>query len=426
MSRNVEVTLLTGAALLAAFGVTLVNFASGRGPDAASATTLLVLGIAFLAIHFSVRRFAPDSTSLLVTPVALLVSFGFIEVYRLNPDAGTRQKWWLVVAAAGGVVLLAALSRHGVVILRRFRNIALVASLVLHALPMLPDSWPIHGSEVNGSRLWVTVEMGLFRLNFQPGEIAKLLFVVFLAAYLADRKPVTQVDHKRITLPEVRLLVPLVAVWLASLGILVFERDLGASLLLFFVFVTVVYSATGKAGYLITGTVMGAAGGVAAWALFDHIQRRVVGWLNPLSDYTDAGYQISQAMFAMANGSLAGAGPGMGHPNLIPAAETDFVFAAIAEEFGFAGSVAVLSLYCLVIGVGFGIALGSRDRFRKLLATGLTISLAIQTLLILGGILRLFPLTGITLPFVSYGGSSLVGNFLLVALLLRISHEEAE
>lgn len=425
MSRPIELALLAGAAALAAFGVTLVKLAQGQGPDADTAVTFLVLGLAFSALHMAARRFAPDATTLLTAPIALLVALGFIEIYRIDPEAGARQKWWLTIAVGIAVAVLVWLSRFGVVVLRRFRNITLLTSLGLLALPMLPDSLPIHGTAINGSRLWVTLDIGLAQISFQPSEIAKLLFVVFLAGYLADRRAGVHEKRRGLSLPEVRVIVPLVFVWLVSVGILVFQRDLGASLLLFLVFVTVVYAATGRPGYMFTGLAMAIAGGVASWWQFGHVKRRVVGWLDPLSDYTDAGYQISQAMFAMANGSLAGAGPGMGRPDLIPAAETDFVYAAIAEEFGFAGAVAVLALYCLVLAVGFGVALGSRDRFRKLLATGLTVTLGIQTLLILGGVLRVVPLTGITLPFMSYGGSSLVGNFILVAILLRISHEEA-
>ena len=200
---------------------------------------------------------------------------------------------------------------------------------------------------------------------------------------------------------------------------------MGASILLFAGFVILLYAATGTPGYLVVGGLLTLLGGLSAYLAFDHVQRRVIGWLSPFEHYSDEGYQIVQGLFALGSGSLAGAGPGMGRPDLIPNASTDFIFAAVGEELGFAGSVAVLAMYGLLVAVGFGIAFRSRDIFRKLLAAGLTIILGVQVFLIVGGILRLLPLTGITLPFMSYGGSALVGNMILITLLLRISHEEA-
>ena len=219
--------------------------------------------------------------------------------------------------------------------------------------------------------------------------------------------------------------MPLLLAWAGSLLILVWQRDLGASLLLFTGFVFLLYAATGATGYLAAGGLMALLGGVASYVAFDHVQRRVIGWLAPFENYQDEGFQISQGLFALGTGSLSGSGPGLGRPDLIPNASTDFIFAAVGEELGFAGSVAVLALFSLVISVGLGIAFRSRDTFRKLLAAGLILALAVQVFLIIGGILRVVPLTGITLPFMSYGGSALVGNLVLAVLILRISHEEA-
>jgi cell division protein FtsW (lipid II flippase) len=220
-------------------------------------------------------------------------------------------------------------------------------------------------------------------------------------------------------------LIPLLLVWAASIFILVWQRDLGASLLMFAGFVLLLYAATGSSGYLIAGGLMTLTGAVAAASLFDHVQRRMIAWLEPFEHYEDEGFQIAQGIFALASGSLSGAGPGLGRPDLIPNAPTDFIFAAVGEEIGFAGTVAILAIYALVVSVGLGISFRSRDTFRKLLAAGLTFVMAVQVFLIIGGVLRIVPLTGITLPFMSYGGSALVGNLVLVALLLRISHEEA-
>nr|PZN30208.1 MAG: hypothetical protein DIU67_11340 [Actinomycetota bacterium] len=246
---------------------------------------------------------------------------------------------------------------------------------------------------------------------------------------MADHQRALPEVHRKVgpfSFPEPRQLVPLLAAWGASVVILIWQRDLGASILLFAGFVLLLYAATGASGYLVTGGLLTLIAGFSAYSAFSHVRRRVIAWLWPFEHYADEGYQIAQGAFAMASGSLAGAGPGLGRPDLIPNASTDFVFAAVGEELGFAGSVLVLALYALFVSVGLGISFRSRDTFRKLLAAGLTLTLGVQVFLIVGGVLRLAPLTGITLPFMSYGGSAFVGNLLLVALLLRISHEEAQ
>lgn len=430
MSRNTEAALLIGASGLAAFGVTLVNLSRGGTVDAQVGLTFLVFTLAFLGVHTGVRLFAGHASTLLLPPVALVTAIGFVEIFRLNPERAGLQRWWLVIAAGVAVASLWALNRSGLGRLRRYRNLTLIAAVVLLLLPLLPTDWPIPlvGAEVNGSRLWIVANLGFTDLNFQPAEVGKLLLVVFLAAYLADRQiALTGADRKigRIVIPEPRQLVPILVAWAASLGVLVFQRDLGASLLLFALFVTMLYAATGASGYLTSGALLTLVGAVGSWYAFDHVQRRIDAWLRPFADFEGAGYQIVQGSFALGTGSLAGAGPGLGRPDLIPAAVTDFIFAAVGEEFGFAGSVAVLAAYALMVAAGFGIALQARDRFRKLLAVGLSLVLGLQVFLILGGVMRLVPLTGIALPFMSYGGSALVGNMLLIAALLRASHEEA-
>ncbi|MEX1006047.1 MAG: FtsW/RodA/SpoVE family cell cycle protein [Acidimicrobiia bacterium] len=431
MTRNVEAGLIVGAAALAAFGTTLVNFSSDGAVDAQVSLTFLIVAIAFGGFHFAVRRFAPDASTVLIPPAALVTMFGLVEIYRINPVRAGLQRWWLLIAAAGGVLTLAWLHRSGTDALRRYRNITLAGAVVLMLTPLLPSNWsfPVRGLTVNGSRLWIEIDLGVTTLNFQPGELAKVAFVVFLAGYLADRRVALIEARRRIgplAIPEPRQLIPLIAVWGATLGVMVGQRDLGASLLLFAVFVAMLYAATGQSGYLTGGIVLTIVGAVGAWRTFDHVQRRVTAWINPLSDFEDAGFQVAQGMFGLGTGSLSGSGPGLGRPDLIPNAITDFIFAAVGEEFGFAGTVAVLAAYALMVAAGFGISLRARDRFRKLLAVGLTLTFGIQTFLIIGGVLRVVPLTGITLPFMSYGGSSLVGNFVLLALLLRVSHEEAE
>jgi cell division protein FtsW (lipid II flippase) len=429
MTRTAEAVLVGVASALAAFGVALVEFAGGETIGAQVGLTFLVFVIAFGGIHVAIRAWAPDATPLLLPPVSLLAAIGFMEVYRLSPYRAGLQRWWILIAAAAACALLAVLSRNGLGILRRYRNLMLLTAVGLLLLPSLPSAGPlpIRGLAQNGSRLWVVFDLGFTELHFQPAEIAKILFVSFLAAYLADRQAALTGAHRRlgpIRIPEPRQLVPLVVVWAGSLLILIYQRDLGASLLLFLTFAALLYAATGAAGYLIAGGLLAVGGGVAAWTVFDHVQRRVTAWLDPFSDYADTGFQVAQGLFALGTGSLSGAGPGLGRPDLIPNAETDFIFAAVGEELGLAGSIAVLCCFALFLAAGFGIALRSRDRFRSLFAAGLTFVIGLQTFLIIGGVLRVLPLTGITLPFMSYGGSALVGNFLLLALLARASHEE--
>ncbi len=430
MTRNVSGATIVAASVLAGFGVTLVNLANDRNIDAQTALTFLVFLIAFGGMHVAVRTWAPRATPLLLAPIAALTAIGFIEIYRLDPIRGSLQRWWLLIAAGLGALTLALLHRSDTSMLRRYRNITLLVSMLFLLLPNLPSDWgfPLRGLEINGSRLWVVLDVGFTRLQFQPAELAKLGLVAYVAAYLADHQQALREAGRQIgpiRLPEPRQLVPLLVTWGVSVVILISQRDLGASLLLFVGFVLLLYAATGASGYLVVGGLLTLIAGFSSYLAFDHVQRRVVAWLSPFEHYEDEGFQIAQGVFAMGTGSLTGAGPGLGRPDLIPNAATDFIFAAVGEELGFAGTVSVLALYALVTAVGVGIAFRSRDTFRKLFATGLTFVLAVQTFLIIGGVVRLVPLTGITLPFMSYGGSALVGNLILVALLLRISHEEA-
>jgi cell division protein FtsW (lipid II flippase) len=430
MERRAEAITTAAAALLAAFAVALVNFANGGSVDAQAGLTFLVFLLAFGTIFVAVRAFAPRATPLLIPPVVALVAIGFLEIYRLAPERAGLQRWWLLIASAVAALTLMLLARGTTSILRRYRNLILLLSIGLLLLPNLPNDWglPLRGLEVNGSRLWILLDLRFTQMQFQPAELAKLGMVIFFAGYLADHQRALREAHRRIgpiRLPEPRQLIPLLLAWGGSVFILIWQRDLGASVLLFAGFVLLLYAATGATGYLVAGGLMTLTGAAAAAYMFDHVQRRVVAWLTPFEHYQDEGFQIAQGLFALGTGSLTGAGPGLGRPDLIPNASTDFIFAAVGEELGLAGTVAVLALFALLIAVGFGISFRSRDTFRKLLAAGLTFVMAVQVFLIVGGVLRIVPLTGITLPFMSYGGSALVGNMVLLALLLRISHEEA-
>ncbi len=430
MSRRLEAATIVAASLLAAFAVALVNFAWGGGLDVQVGLTFLVFIVSFGGFFAAVQTFAPRATPLLIPIVVALVGLGFFEIYRLDTERAGLQRWWMLIASGIGVLTLWLLTKRGTSALRRYRNVILLVSIGLLLLPNLPSDWafPLKGLEVNGSRLWVVFDVGFTRIQFQPAELAKLGIVIFFAAYLADHQRALREAHRRfgpIRIPEPRQLIPLVMAWAGSLVILVWQRDLGASLLVFAGFVLLLYAATGATGYLVAGGVMTITGAAAAAVMFDHVQRRMTAWLEPFQHYEDEGFQIVQGLFALGTGSLAGSGPGLGRPDLIPNASTDFIFAAVGEELGFAGTVAIIALYGLLIAVGLGISFRSREPFRKLLAAGLTFILAVQVFLIVGGVLRIVPLTGITLPFMSYGGSALVGNMVLVALLLRISHEEA-
>jgi cell division protein FtsW (lipid II flippase) len=416
--------------MLAGFAVALVNFANGGTVDSQVGLTFLIFLISFGTLYAAVRAFAPRATPLLIAPVVALVGLGFFEIYRLDPARAGLQRWWMLIASAIAATTLLLLAKGTTSVLRRYRNMILLVSIGLLLLPNLPSDWafPLRGLEVNGSRLWIVLDIGITGMQFQPAELAKLGLVIFFAAYLADHQKALREAHRRIgpiKVPEPRQLIPLLLAWGGSIFILIWQRDLGASLLIFAGFVLLLYAATGATGYLVAGGLMTLTGAAAAASAFSHVERRIVAWVAPFEHYQDEGFQIAQGIFALGTGSLSGSGPGLGRPDLIPNASTDFIFAAVGEELGFAGTVAVLAIYALVMSVGFGISFRSRDTFRKLLAAGLTFVLAVQTFLIIGGVLRVVPLTGITLPFMSYGGSALVGNLMLVALLLRISHEES-
>ncbi len=429
MTRTAEAALLAAGATLAALGVTFVNLATGGTLDARVALTFIVFLLAFGGVHLALRRWAPNGSPYLYPLAGILAAVGISEIYRIDPDLGADQLWWLLIAAAGAAAILFLLRDTGVAVLRRYRYLFLFGAIGLWLLPLLPDGLPLHGAEVNGSRLWVRLSLPFTDgdVGFQPGEVAKLFLVIFLASYLAERHAALRHMTRRVGrvhVPEPRQLVPVLLAWGAGFAVLVYQRDLGASLLIFAVFVAMLYVGTGRHAYLAAGGLLAIAGGLTAHALFDHVQRRVTAWLDPFGDYLDSGFQVAQGLFALGSGSLAGSGLGVGRPDLIPAAATDYIFAAVAEETGLAGAIGVLAGFALLVAAALGISLRSRDLFRKLLAAGLAITLAVQTILIVAGVLRLLPVTGITLPFMSYGGSSLVSNMALLALLARISHEE--
>jgi cell division protein FtsW (lipid II flippase) len=367
------------------------------------------------------RRFAPAADPALFPTAGVLVGLGFAMIFRLSGGLATEQATWIVVGLAAFSVTLLIVRDHKM--LDAYTYTIGLLGLVLLMLPIVPGI----GQTINGARLWVQVGP----LGFQPAELGKVLVVVFLASYLTQKRELLQVATTRLgplRLPAAKHLAPVVLAWGGSLAILFVQRDLGASLLYFGIFVVMLWVATGRAAYLVFGLVLFAIGAYLGWVVFDHVQLRVDVWLNALdpNKVTGQGYgQLAQAQFGMATGGLVGTGLGQGSPGLIPFAPTDFIFAAIGEELGLLGSTAVLLLYVTLVGKGLRIALETSDPFGRLLATGLATLIGLQTFVIVGGVTRVIPLTGVTLPFMSYGGSSLVSNFILLALLVRVSSGHA-
>jgi cell division protein FtsW (lipid II flippase) len=382
---------------------------------------LTVFAAGYAAALVVIRWFAPSADPALFPTAGVLIGLGFAMIFRLSGGLATEQATWIGVGLLAFALTIVAVRDHRMLDAYTY-TIGLVG-LVLLLLPMVPGI----GRTINGARLWV--EIG--PLGFQPAELGKVLIVVFLASYLNQRRELLRVATSRVgplRLPPAKHLAPVLVAWGASLAILFVQRDLGASLLYFGIFVVMIWVATGRAAYIVFGLLLFAIGAYAGWVLFDHVQLRVDVWLNALdpSKVFDIGYgQLAQAQFGMATGGLVGAGLGQGSPGLVPFAETDFIFAAIGEELGLLGTTAVLLLYVVLVGKGLKIAMEARDGFGQLLATGLAALIGLQTFVIVGGVIRVIPLTGVTLPFMSYGGSSLVSNLILLGLLVRVSSGSA-
>jgi cell division protein FtsW (lipid II flippase) len=416
--RNTELALGLLAVVVTAGGYVLLALAGG--PDLPPDLWLFLAGVIglYIAAHLAVRRFAPRADPSLLPVVAVLNGIGFVSISRLDRDLARGQALWMAVGVGAFVATLVFVRRTRV--LERYRYTFLAAGIGCLLLPLLPGV----GSEINGARLWVHFGP----INFQPGEAAKVLVVVFFAAYLVDKRALLAAGSRRLgrlRIPDPKHLGPLLLAWGVSILVMVREKDLGSSLLFFAVFAAMLYIATSRAAYLLVALVMFSAGATAAYQMFDHVQTRVTAWLNPWSDPDGKGYQIIQSIFAFGTGGFDGTGLGRGSPDKIPNASTDFIFSAIGEELGLLGTVGVCMLFLVLVGSGFRIAVNAERPFAKLFAAGLATILGVQAFVIIGGVTRVIPLTGITLPFVSYGGSSLVANFVIIALLLRVSDETA-
>jgi cell division protein FtsW (lipid II flippase) len=425
-ARNKELLNLVFAGLVAftAFTATVTALTGDLVPPQLAWAGVLA-GL-YLAAHLVVRRTAPFADPTLLPLAGLLTALGLTVIYRLDSDDARRQAVWVMLGLGVFAATLLWL-RWDYRALERYKYVFGITAIVLLLLPSLPSL----GHEVNGVRLWVKVGS----LQFQPGELAKILLIIFLAAYLRDKREV-------LAQGRIKDFGPLLAIWGAAMLVLVQTSDLGSALLNFGIFLAILYAATGRALYVAAGLGLFLAGSAALYNALDRVQQRVTVWLHPWTDVPVPcsltgelelrqncdSYQLVRSLYSIANGGYGGTGLGEGTfttvngDEIIPYLNTDFVYSAIAQELGLVGAAALLCVFMVFVARGMRIALVAQDGFSKLLATGLTFGFALQTFIIVGGVLRVVPLTGITLPFVSYGGSSILTNFVGLALLLLVSN----
>jgi cell division protein FtsW (lipid II flippase) len=433
--RGTELALVLFGVALTVVAYATVGLAHDQQIPASTVAYGLGLAALFLTAHFAVRRFAPYADPVLLPAAAALNGLGLVLIRRLDLAAADKahalhkhapaaaaplQIEWTVIGIVLFVGVLVVIRDHRR--LEAYTYTAMAAALVLLAIPAV---LPASHSEVNGARIWI--KLGGF--SFQPGEVAKLALIVFFAGYLVRKRELLALAGRRVAgidLPRARDMGPLLVAWGVSLLILIRESDLGSSLLFFGIFLVILYVATQRASWLIIGLALFVVGALLAGHFIGHVHARFEAWLNPFDEriYNSAfggSYQLAQGLFGMATGGIFGTGLGQGRPDIVPFANTDFIMSTVGEELGLAGVMATLTLYLLIVARGLRAAIGTRDAFGKLLGAGLAFGLALQVFVQVGGVTRLVPLTGLTLPFLSYGGSSLVSNWVVLALLLRIS-----
>jgi cell division protein FtsW (lipid II flippase) len=424
--RTAELMLLCFAAVITLAALLIVEANQERGLR----WDLTSYGLGFLTLfgsaHLAIRRYAPYADPLLLPVVALLNGLGLVMIHRLDvadsaiggtthPSANQQMLWTLVGVAAFALVVIFLKDHRR---LARYGYTCGLAGLLILAVPaLLPSSF----SEQNGAKIWIRLP----GFSIQPAEFSKILLLIFFSAVLVAKRGLFTSAGKHVmgmTVPRPRDLAPLLAAWVISVGVMIFEKDLGTSLLLYASFLVVVYLATQRFSWVVIGLALFAAGSVVAYYIFGHVRIRVQTWLHPFADPEGSGYQIVQSLFSFATGGIFGTGLGNGQPDTVPAASTDFIIAAFGEELGLVGLASLLMLYTILIVRGLRTAIAIRDSFGKLLAAGLASTLAIQLFIVVGGVTNLIPLTGLTTPWLSYGGSSLLANYILLAILVRISH----
>jgi peptidoglycan glycosyltransferase len=404
--------LLLSSAIVA-LGAALVCLGMGHSIWRVPRAVTVVGG--FIAAALMLDLADPRRDRMLLPVVSLLAGCGLILLWQLDVGAASRQVVWMLTGA--GLMVAVYYLIADVRDLSRHKYTCGVGSLALMVLTM------IYGQEHGGARLWLGIP-GL--ISFQPTEVVKVLICIFLAGYIADRAELLRLDTRAVAamhLPRLKHLAPVVVLVAFCLAIFVAQRDLGAAVLFFGLFVAMTYLATGRKSLAVVALGLFAVGAVGVYYTFPHVAARIDMWINPWQDPTDRGYQILQALFSLAEGGILGTGFGSGVAASIPAATTDLIFAVGAEQLGLVGSVALLLLFALVAYRSYSIAWQATDRFCALLAAGLATVFSLQTLVIVGGVTKLVPLTGITLPFMSYGGTSVVVNFVALALLLAVSRD---
>lgn len=416
--RSTELTLVVMAGLITAVAYTLASLGANAEIPARIGPFLGLLLVLVGVAHVAVRLLARGADGALLPVAVLLHGIGYVMITRLDDELAALQTLWSFVAIAAFVATLFLVQRTAD--LARYKWTLFFGGAFLLLLPMAPGI----GVNINGARIWVR----LGPISFQPGEFAKIALAVFFAAYLAERRELIAASTWKIgpfRLPELQYIAPILVAWGFSVMVMVGQRDLGSSLLFFTLFVVMMWVATERVSYLVIGFVLFGAAAFASWKMFGHVQTRVDIWLDPWQDEYGKGFQIVQALYGIGDGGIVGTGLGRGSPDKVPEAQNDFIFAAIGEEMGLVGATTVLMAYLLLIGAGLRIALRTDRTFDKLLATGLTTIVGVQAFIIIGGVIKVVPLTGITLPFVSYGGSSLLSNYIVLAILLRLSDASA-
>jgi len=417
--RNTELLFLVIAGAVSTMAYVSVYAGRYREINRVSLIYGLIFVAIFIVLHLVVRLVLPQADPYLLPVTALLAAVGLTEIFRIKPALALTQGQWLLVGA--GLFVLTVLVVRDHMKLDRYRYLIGAVGLTLLVVTIAL------GTTVNGSKLWIHA----FGFSIQPSEFAKLAIVVFLAGYLDDKKVLLSVPTHHVLgvpLPAAKYFGPLLVMWVMSLAMLVFMKDFGMALLFMSIFVGLMYMATSRIVYVALGGGLFAAAAAIAVVIVPHVNERFTVWLNPWPHASTSGYQLLQSLFTIADGGILGAGFGRGyllyvnHQPVVPELQTDFIFSAIANEMGLVGAVGIILLFLLFTWRGFRIAVWAPDGFSKLLAAGLAMAFGLQTFIILGGVTRLIPLTGITLPFVSYGGSSITANLMLVALLLLVSH----